>query len=160
VRNQWGRYGIKSLYAAVHLVAHLVVIAAIGVAAVSVADAVADGGWWFATAAGVTAFVLGAVLGSLVVGAYLAAAIGIPGLRSHANEAFAAARLACHKSFLRIHVEPEQLTVYAIGVDRSVKRRRRWVVADDTTDPSASWIVPTGTVTSPHLIEKVVIRTE
>ena len=57
--------------------------------------------------AGGAAAVLGAVAGSLVVGAYLAAAIAIPGIHAHANEAFAAARLTCHKNFLRLHVDED-----------------------------------------------------
>jgi hypothetical protein len=149
------RYTVKSLFAAVHLAAQLVAIAGVGVASVAIADALAHDGWPFATVAMVAALVLGAVAGSLVVGAYLAAAIGIPGLRAHANEAFAAARLACHKNFLRIHVHADGLTVYAIGVRRSVKRRKRWDVAPGSDDDSAPWIAPTRSAAEPHLIERV-----
>ena len=158
VRHPLARYAAKFVMAAVHLFAQLAAIAAVGVAAVAIADAWSDGGWPFAVIAGVAATVLGAVAGSLVVGAYLAAAIGLPGLRAHANEAFAAARLTCHKNFLRLHVAEDGLTIYAIGIRRAVKRRHRWRVAPDEGDHSAPWIEPVQPAVTPHLIEKVVIR--
>ena len=142
-----------------HLAVQLAAIAGVGVAAVAIADELSDGGWPFAVIAAIAAFGLGAVAGSLVVGAYLAAAIGLPGLRTHANEAFAAARLTCHKNFLRLHVQQDGLTIYAIGIRRAVKRRRRWQVAPDEGDDSASWIEPVRVAATPHLIEKVVIGT-
>jgi hypothetical protein len=159
VRRPLTRYVVKTLFAAVHLAAQLAAIAAVGVAAVAIADAWSDGGWPFAVIAGGAAAVLGAVAGSLVVGAYLAAAIAIPGIHAHANEAFAAARLTCHKNFLRLHVDEDALTIHAIGIRRSVKRRRRWDVAPDEGDDSASWIEPTRPGPAPHLIETIRLPT-
>jgi hypothetical protein len=159
VRRPLTRYVVKGMLAAVHLAAQLAVIAAVGVAAVAIADAWSDGGWRFAAIAAVAAAVLGAVAGSLVVGAYLAAAIAIPGLHAHANEAFAAARLTCHRNFLRMLVDRDGLTIHAIGIRRSVKRRRRWRVAPDEGDASASWIEPTRRAPTPHLIETIHLAT-
>jgi hypothetical protein len=159
VRRPLTRYVVKGLFAAVHLAAQLAAIAAVGVAAVAIADAWSDGGWPFAVIAAGAAAILGAVAGSLVVGAYLTAAIAIPGLHAHANEAFAAARLTCHKNFLRLHVHEDGLTIHAIGIRRSVKRRRRWGVAPDEGDDSASWIQPVRPGPAPHLIETVRLPT-
>jgi hypothetical protein len=159
VRRPLTRYVVKGLFAAVHLAAQLAAIAAVGVAAVAIADAWSDGGWSFAVIAAGAAAVMGAAAGSLVVGAYLTAAIAIPGLHAHANEAFAAARLTCHKNFLRLHVHEDGLTIHAIGIRRSVKRRRRWGVAPDEGDASASWIEPTRPGPAPHLIETVRLST-
>ena len=44
VRRPLTRYVVKALFAAVHLAAQLAVIAAVGVAAVAIADAWSDGG--------------------------------------------------------------------------------------------------------------------
>ena len=153
------RYVVKALFAAVHLALQLAAIAGVGVAAVAIADELTDGGWPYATVAALAALGLGAVAGSLVVGAYLAAAIGLPGLRAHANEAFAAARLTSHKNFLRMHVAADGLTVYAIGIERAVKRSRRWRLVADAADDSAPWIEPARPAATPHLIARVVITT-
>ena len=63
-------------------------------------------------------------------------------MRTHANEAFAAARLTCHKNFLRLHVERDRLTIYAIGIAGRSSAGVAGVVAADTGDASASWIEP------------------
>jgi len=151
------RYVAKIVMSLVHLLAQLAAIAGVGVASVAIADWLASDGWTFALVAGAAAAVLGAIACSLVVGAYLAAAIGLPGLRAHANEAFAAARITGYKNFLRLHVEPDRLTIYAIGIDRAVKRRH-WDAAAGGDDPSASWIEPARDPIRVHLIEKVVIE--
>ena len=62
-------------------------------------------GWPFAAVASVVAFVARRVGGLRGVRPYLAVAIGRPGLRAHANEAFAAARITRYKDFLRLHVD-------------------------------------------------------
>jgi hypothetical protein len=131
---------------------------------VRLAEWVAGDGWGYALAAGAVAFVLGAVAGSLVVGLYLAAAIGLPVLRTHGNEAFSASRITRYKSFLRLHVERDRLTVYAIAVPRAVKRRH-WRVpteesqATDAADPTAPLIEPTRDPVEVHLIEAIEIPT-
>lgn len=157
VRSPIARYVAKGVMATLHLAAQLAAIAAVGVASVWIADQLFDGGWWFGITAGVAALGLGAVAGSLVVGAYLAACIGLPRIRTHANDSFAAARITGYKNFLRLHVERDRLTVYAVGIDRAVKRRD-WQTDPDAEDPSASWIQPVRDTVRPHLIERVVIE--
>jgi hypothetical protein len=156
VHRPWTRFLAKAVLSLAHVVVQLAALAGVGVAAVRLAERVADDGWAFALVAGAAATVLGAVAGSLVVGAYLTAAIGIPRLRTHANEAFSASRITGYKSFLRLHVERERLTVYAIGIPRTVKRRH-WRAVRDATDPSAPLVEPTRPATEPHLIETLVI---
>jgi hypothetical protein len=112
----------------------------------------------FALLASAVALVLGGVVGATVVGAYLAAAIAIPGIQAHRNEAFAAARMTGYKNFLRLHIDREgALTVYAIGIPRAVKRRD-WRAVPDADDVEASWIEPTRHPPEPHLIDRVTIR--
>jgi hypothetical protein len=108
--------------------------------------------------ASVLAFVIGGIACSLVLGAYLAASIGLPGLRTHANDSFAAARLTSYKSFLRMHIDGTgALSVYAIGIDRAV-RDHHWRVAPESTDVSASWIEPARETPPPRLVDHITIR--
>lgn len=150
------RHAAKAVLALVHLAAQVAMLATVSLVALTVA---ADlDGWWFAVLASVVAFALGGVGCALVLGAYLAVAIGVPGLRAHANEAFAAARLTGYKNFLRLHIDGSgTLTVYALGLDRAV-RRRHWRVVPEAESPEASWITPTRGEPEPRLIDHVVIR--
>ncbi|HEX5365645.1 MAG TPA: hypothetical protein VFW63_03130 [Acidimicrobiales bacterium] len=156
VHGPVGRSLAKGVLSLAHVLAHLAAMTAVGMAAVRVARLAPGGGCGFALTAGVVSLVLGAVAGSLVVGVYLAACIGLP-LHAHANEAFAAARITGWKSFLRVHVERDRLTVYALGIDRAV-RRRAWRVAADAEDPSAPWIEPARGAIRTHLVERVVVE--
>ena len=146
----------KTGLAAVHLAAQVAAIATVSLAALTVASSF--DGWWFALVASVVAFVLGGAAGSVVVGAYLAASIGLPLVRTHANEAFAAARITRYKNFLRIHIDRTgTLTVYALGIDTAVKRRW-WRAVPQAETTGASWIEPTRDEPRPRLIDKVTIR--
>lgn len=81
------------------------------------------GGHGFTTALVVMTAGVGAVVGSLVMGAYLASACALFGL--HGNEAFSSRRLTRHKCFLRLHIGSDgRLTVYPLGVDRVWHRWR------------------------------------
>jgi hypothetical protein len=149
------RYIAKTVLAGAHLAAHVAAIATVSLVALTLASAL--DGWWFALAASAVAFVLGGAAGGLVVGAYLAAAIGLPRLRTHANEAFAAARLTGYKNFLRIHIDRTgALTVYALGIDKAVKRRW-WRAVPEAEAPGASWIEPSRGEPHPRLIDEVTI---
>ncbi len=151
----WRRHAVKGVLAVVHLGAQIATIATVALVALWIATH--WHGWWFAVAASAVAFLLGGLACAVVLGAYLAAAIGLPGVRAHANEAFAAARLTGHKNFLRMHVDRTGvLTVYAVGIDRSV-RRHGWDVVPQADDPEASWIVPAGDEPAPRLIDRVTI---
>jgi len=154
----WPRYVAKTVMAAVHTILHVLVVVAVALLAVTVASALTDGGWWFTVSASLTAFLVGGVAGSVAVGAYLAAATGLPGMRAHGNETFASARIAGYKNFLRMHLDGDgRLTVYALGIERAI-RWRDWRPDPDNDDPEAAWLVPSTGGIRPHLIEKIVIE--
>jgi hypothetical protein len=155
-RRRGTRLVTTFVLAAVHLAAQVVAMTTVTMIALRVASPL--DGWWFAATASVVAFVLGGAAGALVVGFYLAAAIGLPGVRAHANEAFAAARITGYKNFLRMHIDREGvLTVHAVGIDRAVKRGG-WRAVPEADGPEAAWIEPRGRTPRPHLIERVAIR--
>ena len=58
----------------------------------------------------------------LVVGLLLGASPGIFG-RMHAEQAFAALRIKNYKNFLRLKFEPDKLTIYPLGIDKSAGAR-------------------------------------
>ncbi|HEX6418708.1 MAG TPA: metallophosphoesterase [Acidimicrobiales bacterium] len=156
VRNRRLRLVARLLMAGVHLTAHVLVVTTVALAALSWSSWAE--GWWFAVVASVIALALGGVAGAAVVGAYLAAANALPGLRAHANEAFAASRLTRYRNFLRMHIDATgALTVYALGIDRAVPRRR-WRAVPRADHPGASWILPTGDEPRPRLVDRLTIR--
>ncbi len=163
VRRPTLRALARVVMGAAHLAMHVVAMATVILAAITLAASVADRfsgaaeAWVFGTVASVFCLVVGGVVGSVVVGLYLAAAIGLPGLRAHANEAFAAARITGWKNFVRLHVARDgSLTVHAVGIDRSVPRRRWRAVPDGAhTDPH---IRPAGRPPQPRLVDEVTIR--
>lgn len=63
---------------------------------------------------------LAAMLSCLIFGAYLF--ISLRWKQRHANDAFAALRIAHYKNFLRMHIDADGLTVYAIGLQRVPQR--------------------------------------
>ena len=65
------------------------------------------------------------VLSAIVFGMYLRRSLNRHG--RHVNDAFAALRIEGYKSFLRIVVKPEQLVVYAVGLDAVPTE---WMVKD------------------------------
>jgi hypothetical protein len=162
----WAPSGIartvaKTVMAAVHTGLHVLAVVAVSVLAVNLADALtASDDAWFTAIASIVAFVAGGVAGSLAVGVYLAAANGLPGIRTHGNEAFASARISGHKNFLRMHLDRQgRLTVYALGIDRPIPRHH-WRADPDNDDPEAAWVVPAGGEGElrPHLIERIVVE--
>jgi hypothetical protein len=149
------RYLTKTVMAAVHTMAQVFAVVAVALLAITVASAVIDRGWPFSVIASVVAFVAGGVAGSMVFGAYLAVANGVPGIRAHGNETFASARIAGYKNFLRMHLDGAgRLTVHAVGIEHAISD---WRPDPDNDDPEASWLVPASGAIRPHLIEKVVI---
>jgi hypothetical protein len=92
-------------------------------------------------------FVAGAVFGSLVTGAYLAASCAWLG--AHGNDTFSAMGLTSYKNFLRLHIDREGvLHVYSLGIDRA---HTNWA-CDPGKSPEAPWIAPVGGAPAPHLI--------
>lgn len=70
---------------------------------------------------------LGAIVGSLVLGLYLA--VCAAWLRCHATEAFSAQRLESYKGFIRMHIGRDGvLTVFPIGLRRPC---RKWTLDPD-----------------------------
>jgi hypothetical protein len=152
----WRRYAVKTVMAAVHTTAQVLAVVAVALLAIEAASAAADRGWVFTATASVVAFAAGGVAGSVVFGAYLAAANALPGIRTHGNETFASARLTGHKNFLRMHLDSAgRLIVHAVGIDHAI---HEWRPDPDNDDPEAPWLVPTSSAIRPHLIEKVVIE--
>lgn len=151
----WRRYTVKTLMAAVHTVAQVLAVVGVALLAITLAGAMADGAW-FTAVASLFAFFGGGLACSLVFGAYLAAANGLPGVRAHGNETFAAARITSHKSFLRMHLDREgRLTVHSLGIPQAVTE---WRPDPDNDDPEAAWLVPAEGELRPHLIERIVIE--
>jgi hypothetical protein len=154
----WQRHVAKTVMAAAHTTLHVFVVVAVSLLAVTLASGLSDGGWLFTASASLTAFVAGGVVGSVAVGAYLAAATGLPGIRAHGNETFASARIADYKNFLRMHVDADgRLTLYALGIERAIPWRN-WRPDPDNTDPEAAWLIPESGEIRPHLIERIVIE--
>jgi hypothetical protein len=150
------RVAVRLGMALAHLALQAVGMVLVLEAALTVARQVDDR--WFPVVASAVALVLGGIVGATLVGVYLALAIAIPGLGAHANESFAAARITGYKNFLRMHVDPTgALTVYAIGIDRAVKRRH-WRAVPEAEDPEAAWITPTRGEPRARLIDRITIR--
>jgi hypothetical protein len=94
--------------------------------------------------------ILGAALGSLVLGAYLA--FCCTALKAHRNEAFSAMRRTDYKNFLRLHIDADGiLNVYPLGVRKTTNNWR----LDPHNTAEASWLAPTSDDDTPkaHFIE-------
>ena len=103
--------------------------------------------------------IVGGLIGGFIWGAYWV----ITGLfgKMHAEDAFAALRIKNYRNFLRMKFEPDQVTIYPIGLKR-VPRLGDWTAGGDSTYRSGgrSGLVPTKPL-RPHLIEEpIVIRPE
>ena len=158
-RPPWARrtsveWLMRSLLGVLHAAAHVTVLVLVALLSIRLASELVSGAW-FVVAASVLVAAIGSVASAVVVGAYFAIANTVPRLRVHGNEAFSAARLSSHRSFLRLHVDEDgRLTIYVIGVDRIV---RRWRPETDTIDPERSWLTPIGEPVRPHLVDRIVI---
>jgi hypothetical protein len=102
--------------------------------------------------AGGTTFVLGGLVGTFILGAYLFVSIRILG--RHNNEAFSSLRIADWKQWLRLRIDRQgTLTIYAIAIDRVP---RRWREGSRNGEPTME--ADDRRATSPRLIDKVEIR--
>lgn len=146
--TRWVALVERAVAGALHTAAHLLAFALVALAAIRVVDAVGLEGTWFTIGAGVLVLVFGAVLGSLVFGAYLVVALAV--FKRHANENFSASRYETYKNFLRLHIGPEGVTVYPIGIDDPCTE---WDVAAQPGSPEDSYLAPkSGSITT-RLIE-------
>lgn len=88
-------------------------------------------------------FVIGAVAGSVLFGAFL-----LPGVNF--NEAFSAQRIEGHKNFVRMRIDADgRLHVHPFGVERA----GTWRFMPDA-EPGAAYFVPEGDAPEAHLIER------
>ena len=127
-----------------HTGAHLAVHA--GVAWLAIAACSALPGWWFVVVTTVVVAVLGAVAGSVTVGAYLVLSLTLAG--RHETEVFSSFRHEGYKNFLRLHVTPTGVTVHPIGIEEVC---RDWRL-DPAAGREASYLSPTRPIRT-HLIE-------
>lgn len=134
----------QRLIGVAHAIAQIAaMLAAACVAAWPVGNASLDSGWGFGARSVAIVAVSAGVLCLGVLAVYFAAAdsVGV-----NTSEFFSG--LACRrfKSFLRIHIDGENLTVYPIGL---AAQGRNWRLADD---PNGPWLAPQHAL-QPHLIE-------
>jgi hypothetical protein len=116
--------------------------------AIEITDSIGVEGVWFTLVVSVLVLVFGAVLGSLVFGAYLVVCLAV--FRRHANEAFSAARYETYKNFLRLHIGAHGVTVYPIGIDKPCKN---WKLVAEAESPEDSYLAPAAGTIHTKLIE-------
>ena len=139
--RRWDRRAMGVLHAGAHL---LLVLLTIRGASLVLAGAP---GPLFLIGMGVALGVVGGLLGSWLMAAYLVVADSVG---CNTNELFAAQSNPHHKNFLRLHVdEGGVLTVYPVGVAR-VARKWRLRRGGRPDDP---WFEPRGTAPEAALIE-------
>jgi len=109
-------------------------------------------GWPFKTPkqlllAGAIIFVLGWIVGSIVMGVYLVISLNF--FKRHSNEAFSALACPDWKNFLRLRINANGLTIFPIGIR---KVARKWTPSGSTNGPA---FVPNDSrATAPELIEQ------
>ena len=81
-------------------------------------------------------FIFGAVVGSLIVAFFLWALFRAANWND--TEAFSSFRHTGYKNFLRMHVTKDEITVYAIGID---KISHKWDITPNPSDED-SWLCP------------------
>ena len=101
--------------------------------------------------AAVIIFALGWIIGSIVMGIYLAISLNF--FKRHANEAFSALSIPDWKNFLKLKIDEEgRLMIFPIGIRRVP---RKWRASDQT---SGSIFVPDDPkATSPELIDGPIV---
>ncbi|MQA87502.1 MAG: hypothetical protein GEV03_23485 [Streptosporangiales bacterium] len=150
--DRWMRRKVpaKAAMGVAHTVLHLLVFVTSMWLAVHACRALGLQGAGFTAASLATLTVLGAVLGSLVMGAYLAFCCAV--LNAHGNEAFSAMGRMGYKNFLRLHIDAQGvLHVYPLGLRRATKNWR----PDPDNTAEASWLAPASEAETPktHFIE-------
>jgi 3',5'-cyclic AMP phosphodiesterase CpdA len=143
------KWGLGLAHAGAHLVAIVVVVEVVAAFCGRGLDLDRAA---FAVAFVVLVGVVGGLIGSWVLAAYLLVADGVFGLND--NELFAAQRNRDRKSFLRLHLDEDGVvTVYPVGVDRTP---RRWRVRPEGTDGDP-WFEPEDGPVTAHLIEEPIM---
>ena len=147
--TRWVALVERAVAGALHTAAHLLAFGLVALAAIAIVDAIGLEGAWFTIGAGLLVLVFGAVLGSLVFGAYLVIALAV--FKRHANENFSAGRYETYKNFLRLHIGAEGVTIYPIGIDTPCTD---WKVVAQPPSPEDSYLAPAAGTISTHLIEQ------
>ncbi len=150
--DKWVRkkVGTKAAMGVAHTVLHLLAFITSIWLAVHVCRALDLLGAGFTAGLLALLAILGAVLGSLVLGAYLAFCCAV--LKAHGNEAFSAMCRTDYKNFLRLHIDAEGvLNVYPLGLRKATKN---WWL-DPNNKAEASWLAPASEDDAPkaHFIE-------
>jgi hypothetical protein len=97
--------------------------------------------------AAVIIFVLGWIVGSIVMGLYLLISLNI--FKRHANEAFSALACPDWKNFLRLKIDSQgHLTIFPIGIRRVA---RKW---KESKAGGSAYVPDDSNATSPELIEQ------
>jgi hypothetical protein len=104
--------------------------------------------------AGAEMWLLGALLGGVVWGAYLLVCGGFSGI--DANDAFSSIRVPHYKNFLQLRIEPERLTIYPLGLKKVPAQRSRRKVRPQRGEVSPSLLEPR-TALTPKLIEASIV---
>jgi hypothetical protein len=145
---RWAGLIERGLAGALHTAGHLLAFALVALSAIAIADGLGLEGGWFTLVAGLVVLVFGAVLGSLVFGTYLVIALAL--FKRHNTENFSASRYETYKNFLRLHIGPEGVTIYPIGIDKPCTD---WKVVAQSASPEDSYIAPVAGTIPTHLIE-------
>ena len=146
--TRWVAMIERAVAGALHTAGHLLAFGVVALAAIRIVDAMGLEGAWFTIAAAVLVLVFGAVVGSIVFGLYLVIALAV--FKRHANENFSASRYESYKNFLRLHIGPDGVTVYPIGIDKPCTH---WNVAAQSASPEDSYLAPVSGSIATHLIE-------
>jgi uncharacterized membrane protein YwzB len=101
---------------------------------------------------GLITFVLGAIVGSFILGFYLFVSIRVFG--RHSTEAFASLRIQDFKQWVRLRIDAAgTLTIYSIALDRVPRRWRATIRGGEETLAADD-----ARATAPRLIDKVIVR--
>src|SRR5262249_37608657 len=100
--------------------------------------------------AGLLIFVMGWVVGSVILGIYLLISLNI--FKRHSNEAFSALACPDWKNFLRLKIDANGLTIFPIGIRRVA---RKWQPSGEAG--GASYIPKDPSATAPELIEPPIV---
>ncbi len=104
---------------------------------------------WRILIAGILVFIVGGVVGSMIMGLYLLISLNV--FSMHHNEAFSAIKIPDFKNFLRLRIAVNgDLTIYPVGVERVISQ---WEPYKSRSVPHIVPIQP-AKETKPFLIEK------
>lgn len=144
------KVGAKAVMSVAHTILHVLVFITSMWLAIHACRALDLHGAGFTVGLLLLLAILGAVLGSLVLGVYLAFCCVV--LKAHGNEAFSAMCRTDYKNFLRLHIDADGvLTVYPLGIHKTTKNWR----LDSNNTAEASWLAPASDNDTPkvHFIE-------